>query len=87
MTVQQQVCSRIIDMSDEGAAFINQVINTMDPVFFIRNHHTNLKTENIDVSKRIGKGKGIIEDPEDFDKWNDEIADLFEGANWQGIRC
>ena len=29
-------------------------------------------------SKRIGVGKGIIEDPTDFDKWNDEIADLFE---------
>lgn len=27
MTVQQQVCARIINMSDEGAAFIEQVIN------------------------------------------------------------
>lgn len=79
MTVQQQVCSRIIDMSDEGAAFINQVINNMNPVFFVRKHNTNLNTETIDVSKRIGIGKGIIEDPEDFDKWDNEIADLFEG--------
>lgn len=31
-----------------------------------------------DVSKRIGVGKGIIEEPTDFDKWNEEIADLFE---------
>ena len=40
----------------------------------------NLKstTEAIDVSKRIGVGKGIIEDPTDFDKWDEEIADLFE---------
>ena len=35
MTVQQQVCARIINMSDEGAAFIEQVINNMNPVFFI----------------------------------------------------
>ena len=34
----------------------------------------------MDVSKRIGAGKGIIEDPVDFDKWDDEIADLFEGV-------
>ncbi len=33
MTVQQQVCARIINMSDEGAAFIEQVINNMNPVF------------------------------------------------------
>lgn len=35
-------------------------------------------TEMIDVSKRIGVRRGIIEDPSDFDKWNEEIADLFE---------
>ena len=39
-----------------------------------------MNNNNIDVSKRIGAGKGILNDSEDFDKWNDEIADLFEGA-------
>lgn len=33
MTVQQQVCARIINMSDESEIFINQVINNMNPVF------------------------------------------------------
>lgn len=35
MTVQQQVANRIINMSDEGAMFINQVINNMNPVFLM----------------------------------------------------
>lgn len=80
MTVQQQVCARIINMSDEGAAFIDQVINNMNPIFFIGKNNTKFNSEAIDVSKRIGIGKGIIEDPADFDKWDDEIADLFEGV-------
>ena len=44
-----------------------------------KNENVKIDTETIDVSKRIGIGKGIIEDPDDFDKWNDEIADLYEG--------
>lgn len=71
MTVQQQVCNRIINMSDEGAAFINEVIDNMNPVF--------LNGSTVDVTRRIGIGKGLIEDPEDFDRWSNEIADLFEG--------
>ncbi len=80
MTVQQQVCNRIINMSDEGAAFINQVINNMNPVFLMGETAIEYDKTRIDVSKRIGIGKNIIEDPENFDKWNDEIADLFEGV-------
>ena len=50
----------------------------MNPVFFIGKNNLKSTTEAIDVSKRIGVGKGIIEDPTDFDKWDEEIADLFE---------
>ena len=75
MTIQQQACNRILKMSDEGAAFINQVINNMNPAFFDNNSDVT-----VDITKRIGIGKEIIEDPEDFDKWDDEIADLFEGV-------
>ena len=81
MTVQQQVCARIINMSDEGAAFINQVINNMNPVFLTPQNNSKIEINSVDVSKRIGSGKGIIDDPANFDKWNDEIADLFEGTN------
>lgn len=80
MTVQQQVCARISNMTDEGVAFIEQVINNINPIFFVGKKSTKSDSEAMDVSKRIGIGKGIIEDPADFDKWDDEIADLFEGA-------
>ena len=29
-----------------------------------------VKTKSLDTSKRIGLGKAIINDPEDFDVWN-----------------
>ena len=34
MTIQQQACNRILKMSDEGAAFINQVINKYESGLF-----------------------------------------------------
>ena len=33
-----------------------------------------------DVSKRIGIAKGVINDPEDFDAWDEEIVKMFEEA-------
>lgn len=32
------------------------------------------------VSKRIGIAKGRLKSPDDLDKYNDEVAGLFEGA-------
>lgn len=63
MTVQQQVCARIINMSDEGAAFINQVINNMNPIFLTPKTNTGCDVDIVDVSRRIGIGKGLIDDP------------------------
>ena len=40
-----------------------------------------VKNKSLDTSKRIGLGKGIINDPEGFDVWNTEISDLFEGTD------
>lgn len=80
MTIQQQICDRILNMSDEGAVFINQVINNMNPVLFVQKEHDGMDAGAVDVSKRIGIGRGIIDESEDFDKWDDEIADLFEGV-------
>ncbi len=77
MTVQQQVCNRIINMSDEGAAFINQVINNMNPVFLMGETAIEYDKTRIDVSKRIGIGKNIIEDPENFDNIGTRLTDCF----------
>lgn len=81
MTVQQQVANRIINMSDEGARFIGQVIDNMNPVFFtVKNPSIEDQPQSeIDTSKRIGIAKGLLGNTDNFDKWNDEIAELFEG--------
>ena len=78
MTVQQQVCIRVNNMSDEGAEFINQIINNMKPSFFVDSPAPRAKIDKTDVSKRFGAGKGIIGNTDNFDKYNDEIADMFE---------
>lgn len=67
MTVQQQVCARIINMSDEGAEFINQVINNMNPDFLAGKGGRSNDINLVDVSRRIGIGKDVIEDSEYFD--------------------
>ena len=30
-----------------------------------------------DISKRIGIAKGLIDDPENFDEWDEEIISMF----------
>ena len=73
MTVQQQVARRVMDLSDEGAALVGQLLNGLNPLFFRAG-----ETANVDVSKRFGAGKGIICNTEEFDSFNGEIAELFE---------
>lgn len=39
-----------------------------------------VKYNDVPVSKRIGIAKGKLKSPEDLDKYNDEIAEMFGGA-------
>ena len=73
MTVQQQVAQRVMNLSDEGAALLGQLLNGLNPLFFLRN-----EAAVIDVTKRFGAGKGIICNTDEFDSFNGEIAELFE---------
>lgn len=43
----------------------------MNPAFF-------KAKPKVDASKRFGIAKGYMDECKIFDKWNDEIADLFE---------
>ena len=76
MTVQQEAYALIDSMPDEGVEYVINLIHNLKPSLIEKNDY-----DSVDVSKRIGIGKGIIYDHEDFDKWNDEIADLFEGLD------
>lgn len=79
MTVQQQVAKRVNNLSEEGAIFIEQVLNSMKPTFFIAATTETDKKKKVDVSKRFGAGKGIIKNVDQFKSDNDEIAKMFEG--------
>ncbi len=77
MTIQQEATNLIYSLSDENVKLIVGVMRKMlTPVI-----EGTIKNKSLDTSKRIGLGKGIINDPEDFDVWNTEISDLFEGTD------
>ena len=75
MTVQQQAANLIFGLPDESAQLVIDMIH-------------NLKTASTGFVKNqkrkggitIGLGKDIINCPVDFDKWDDEVAQLFEGT-------
>jgi len=63
MTVQQQVAERINGLSEEGVFFIEQVLDSMKPTFFITTEENERK---VDVKKRFGAGEGIIKNVEEY---------------------
>ena len=73
MTVQQQLAQRVMNLSDEGAALVGQLLNGLNPLLFLRK-----EASLADVSKRFGAGKGVIGNTDEFDSFNSEIAELFE---------
>ncbi len=73
MTIQQKTCSLIMNMPDESAAFIYQLINNTG-----KEEQKTVREITADTSRRFGTGIGTITDTSNFDKWDDEIADMFE---------
>ena len=79
MTIQQKTCSLIMNMPDERAALIYQLINNMTSVFLTgKEEQKTVREITADTSRRFGTGIGTITDTSNFDKWDDEIADMFE---------
>ena len=60
MTVQQQVAERVMNLSDEGAALVGQLISGLNPQLF-----RGTETARIDVSRRFGAGKNVIGNTDD----------------------
>ena len=79
MTVQQQIAERVMNLSDEGAELVDQLLNGLNPLLFIHGDPSTEKRVSADVSRRFGAGKGIIVNTDEFDSFNDEIAELFKG--------
>ena len=63
MTVQQQVAKRVMNLSDEGARLVGQLLNGLNPLLFMENGKTQEAVKAVDVSRRFGTGKGIIRNP------------------------
>lgn len=77
MTIQQEATNLIYSLPDENVKLIVDVMRKMlTPVI-----EGTVKNKSLDTSKRIGLGKGIINDPVGFDMWNTEISDLFESTD------
>ena len=74
MTVQQQIAERVMDLSDEGAELVGQLLNGLNPLYFVSRVPDRAKA---DVTRRFGAGKGIIVNTEAFDSMNEEIAESF----------
>lgn len=79
MTVQQQLAARVMNLSDEGARLVGQFLSSLNPLFFIECGTEPDNADKLDVSKRFGAGKGIIQNTDKFDSFNGEIAEIFEG--------
>ena len=79
MTVmQQRIANRITSLSDEGLAIIDQFINSLNPSFFTSQIISDAATP-VSSLQRFGIAKGKLSECDDFDCWNDEIADMFAG--------
>ena len=76
MTVQQQIAERVMSLSDEGAELVEQLLNGLNPLYFVG--PVPSRKDKPDVSRRFGAGKGIIVNTDAFDSMDGEIAELFK---------
>ena len=76
MTVQQQIAERVMNLSDEGAELVQQLLNGLNPLYFVGSVPN--RKDKPDVARRFGAGKGIIIGTDAFDSMNEEIAELFK---------
>ena len=77
MNIKQEAYDLIRAMPDESVKFLVDLIHNMYPSF----RTGTAEKPKVDVSKRFGAGIGIITDPEDFDKWDAEIEEMFCGKS------
>ena len=81
MTIHQEATNLIYHLPDKNVQLLVELMRAMlsPSTKDVQNTADPFKSAN--VSKRIGLGKGIINDLKDFDKWDSEIADLLEGTD------
>lgn len=76
MTVQQEAYQLISKMPDESVRHLVDLLKSMAPNILSAQ---NTENERSRLHQRLGAGKGIITDAPAFDKWDEEVAALFDG--------
>ena len=76
MTAQQEAYQLISKMPDESVRHLVELLKSMAPNI-VSMQNSEAKPHRL--YQRLGAGKGIITDVPAFDKWDDEVAALFEG--------
>ncbi len=71
MTARQEAYHLISKLPDDTVMYLVELLRRMPS--------SPVKSSGSEVPVRFGLGKGIITDPADFDLWDEEITDLFEG--------
>ena len=66
--------SKLVRLVETGKEEIVAIARYGKPVVKIVTYN------EVPVSKRIGVAKGKLKSPDDLDKYNDEIAEMFGGA-------
>ena len=73
MTARQEAYDLIRILADDSVKLLVELLKKMLPV-----SSAAAKVES-NAPVRFGLGKGILTDPADFDRWDGEIAAMFEG--------
>ena len=77
MTIYQEAYQLISQLPDESVRHLVNLLKSMTQTTVLE--HPGEKYDTTQTPMRIGAGKGIIVDSPDFDKWDAEVAELFEG--------
>ena len=70
MTLQQEAYRLICALPDESVRDLVKQLRSISP--------SPLHTAETGSAVRFGLGKGVITDPAEFDRWDGELAAMFE---------
>jgi len=74
MTIQQEAHFLIDNMPDKSVEYVVELLHNMKPSFLYKEPNSSA---DITTSPRIGTAAGRIKYPDDLEKYDDEITELF----------
>lgn len=81
MTLRQEANGLLYNVPNNQLQYVIDILKTLiPPVNSVKESVNNIEINETDVSKRIGAGAGIINDPEGFDAMDNDVLNYFEEA-------